>query len=231
MDRQSRPLTGWVLPQGGPTGAAFRAREFRRSATLCWRGEGFETDNLARTARRDAPRGNAPARLMQIHGEITMLKFTHLPLHVMRGLDPRIHEAVRRRKPYVVGASSWMAGSSPAMTNVGSAQAARLLRFARNDGGYVVVKRQMPSLRGARSATKQSPPPRSVFVAGPWRPMGKARFGETNPKHHFGGMNPRVPMTGSELLRRRPLPTSPRSVSANSSSSGAIRLIMPCWWV
>ena len=29
-------------------GAAFRAREFRRSATLCWRGEGFETDNLAR---------------------------------------------------------------------------------------------------------------------------------------------------------------------------------------
>src|SRR3981189_129507 len=27
-------------------GAAFRAREFRRSATLCWRGEGFETDNL-----------------------------------------------------------------------------------------------------------------------------------------------------------------------------------------
>ena len=31
-----------------PMGAAFRAREFRRSATLTWRGEGFETDNLAR---------------------------------------------------------------------------------------------------------------------------------------------------------------------------------------
>jgi hypothetical protein len=36
------------MPQGRPTGAAFRAREFRRSATLTWRGEGFETDNLAR---------------------------------------------------------------------------------------------------------------------------------------------------------------------------------------
>src|SRR5882724_11109403 len=48
MDRQSRPLTGEAMPQGRPTGAAFRAREFRRSATLTWRGEGFETDNLAR---------------------------------------------------------------------------------------------------------------------------------------------------------------------------------------
>src|SRR5258707_14082116 len=48
MGRQSRPLTGEALPQGGPTGAAFRAREFRRSATLFWDCEGFETDNLAR---------------------------------------------------------------------------------------------------------------------------------------------------------------------------------------
>src|SRR5438046_1212824 len=48
MGRQSRPLTGEAMPQGWPTGAAFRAREFRRSATLCWRGEEFETDNLAR---------------------------------------------------------------------------------------------------------------------------------------------------------------------------------------
>ena len=48
MGRQSRPLTGWVSPQGRPTVAAFRGCEFRRSATLTWRGEGFETDNLAR---------------------------------------------------------------------------------------------------------------------------------------------------------------------------------------
>ena len=34
MGRQSRPLTGEALPQGRPTGAAIRACEFRRSATL-----------------------------------------------------------------------------------------------------------------------------------------------------------------------------------------------------
>src|SRR5436305_13500020 len=49
---------------------------------------------------------------------MTMAKFAHLALHVMPGLDPGIHEAVRRRKPYVVGASPWMTGSSPAMPNV-----------------------------------------------------------------------------------------------------------------
>ena len=32
--RQSRPLTGEAMPQGRPMGAAFRAREFRRSASL-----------------------------------------------------------------------------------------------------------------------------------------------------------------------------------------------------
>src|SRR3954452_22015889 len=35
MDRQSRPQTGEAMPQGWPTGAAIRACEFRRSATLC----------------------------------------------------------------------------------------------------------------------------------------------------------------------------------------------------
>jgi hypothetical protein len=48
MGRQSRPLTGEAMPQGRPMGAAFRAREFRRSASLTWECEGFETDNLAR---------------------------------------------------------------------------------------------------------------------------------------------------------------------------------------
>src|SRR4249920_1068464 len=71
------------------------------------------------TVRRDALRGNAPARLNTCTEIITTLKFAHLPLHVMRRLDPRIHEATQRRKPYVVDASPWMAGSSPAMTNDG----------------------------------------------------------------------------------------------------------------
>src|SRR5215212_5403054 len=48
MGRQSRPQTGEAMPQGRPMGAAFRAREFRRSASLTWDCEGFETDNLAR---------------------------------------------------------------------------------------------------------------------------------------------------------------------------------------
>src|SRR5437762_10837146 len=39
----SLPLEGQALPQGGPTGAAFRAREFLRSASLTWECEGFET--------------------------------------------------------------------------------------------------------------------------------------------------------------------------------------------
>src|SRR6266700_949768 len=44
----SLPLEGQVRSQDGPTGATFRAREFRRSASLTWDCEGFETDNLAR---------------------------------------------------------------------------------------------------------------------------------------------------------------------------------------
>ena len=44
----SLPLEGQVRSQDGPTGAAFRARDFRRSASLFWECEGFETDNLAR---------------------------------------------------------------------------------------------------------------------------------------------------------------------------------------
>ena len=34
--------TGEAMPQGRPMGAAIRAREFRRSASLFWECEGFE---------------------------------------------------------------------------------------------------------------------------------------------------------------------------------------------
>ncbi len=48
------------------------------------------------------------------------LIFTRFPvLSTFFMTRKRIHEAVRRRKPLRCGASSWMAGSSPAMTNVG----------------------------------------------------------------------------------------------------------------
>ena len=63
----SLPLEGQVRSQDGPTGAAFRARDFRRSASLFWDCEGFETDNLARQSagmRRAAtfPHGSTNAR-------------------------------------------------------------------------------------------------------------------------------------------------------------------------
>ena len=81
------------MPQGRPTGAAFRAREFRRSATLCWRGEGFETDNLARQSAGMRRAATMPLGSINVwRKEIPMSKFAHLTLHVMRGLDPRIHE-------------------------------------------------------------------------------------------------------------------------------------------
>src|SRR5215216_725206 len=74
MGRQSRPQTGKAQPQGRPMGAAFRAREFRRSASLFWDCEGFETDNLARQPagmRRAAtlPHGST------MHGEMTRTRF------------------------------------------------------------------------------------------------------------------------------------------------------------
>src|SRR6266478_1804923 len=70
MGRQSRPLTGEAMPQGRPTGAAFRAREFRRSASLTWDCEGFETDNLARQ-----PAGMRRAATLP-HGSTTTEKTT-----------------------------------------------------------------------------------------------------------------------------------------------------------
>ena len=63
-------------------GAAFRAREFRRSATLCWRGEGFETDNLERQSagmRRAATLPHGSTKCME--EEMTMSKFAQMTLH------------------------------------------------------------------------------------------------------------------------------------------------------
>ena len=68
---------------------------------------------------------------------------------------------------------------------------ARLLRFARNDGGYVVVTRPPPSLREARSATKQSPSRERT-----------RRFGETNPATGFGETNPRCRTVSTALNLR-----------------------------
>src|ERR1700704_892415 len=75
----SLPLEGQVRSQDGPTGAAFRAREFRRSASLYWDCEGFETDNLARQ-----PAGMRRAATLpygsKMHGGMTMTKSMQMTL-------------------------------------------------------------------------------------------------------------------------------------------------------
>src|SRR5260221_12883133 len=72
----SLPLEGQVRSQDGPTGAAFRAREFRRSASLFIGSAKGSNDNLERQ-----PAGMRRAATLP-HGsikctekEMTMLKF------------------------------------------------------------------------------------------------------------------------------------------------------------
>ena len=68
----SLPLEGQVRSQDGPTGAAFRAREFRRSASLFLGLRRVRNRQFGTTVRRDAPRGNAPARVNTVHAEGTI---------------------------------------------------------------------------------------------------------------------------------------------------------------
>src|SRR5437868_2656910 len=104
MGRQSRPLTGEAMPQGRPMGAAFRAREFRRSASLFWGPRRVRT-----TIWNDSPPGCAARQrsrtARQMYGETTMPKFAHiicLNLHrharACRG-HPRLGTKVRRGWP------------------------------------------------------------------------------------------------------------------------------------
>ena len=90
MGRQSRPLTGEAMPQGRPMGAAFRAREFRRSASLFLRLRRVRTDNLERQ-----PAGMRRAATLP-HGSNTWRKkrcrnLCRCPSTVMPGLVPGIH--------------------------------------------------------------------------------------------------------------------------------------------
>ena len=93
---RSLPLEGQVRSQDGPTGAAFRAREFRRSASLFLGVRRVRTDNLARQSAGMRRAATMPLGSINVwRKEIPMSKFAHLTLHVMRGLDPRIHEATQ----------------------------------------------------------------------------------------------------------------------------------------
>src|SRR3954454_5620116 len=82
------------------------------------------------TVRRDAPRGNAAARVKQIHGGgNAMPKFAQMPLTVMPALVAGIHAFLSFSN------KAWMAGTSPAMTNPNSERVARLLRGACHRAG------------------------------------------------------------------------------------------------
>ena len=139
-ERRAGPRYGPAIPSADGIGSTVRRANGRgvpclRISALRYphlEGRRVRNRQFGTTARRDAPRGNAPAWHNTCTEKITMLKFTHLPLHVMRGhsrpkdgvatlaYDPGIHEASLHCRPYGCAccASSWIAGSSPAMTNV-----------------------------------------------------------------------------------------------------------------
>src|SRR4051812_49282364 len=100
MGRQFPPAGGTGLAVRRANGSAFRPANF--GAPLPSDGDAKGSKPTIWTeARRDAPRGNAPARVnactpQHMHREgITMLKFAPIPLHVMPGLVPGIHDLLR----------------------------------------------------------------------------------------------------------------------------------------
>ncbi len=109
-ERRAGPRHGSAIPSADGMGLAARQTNGRgvprlRISALRYpllEGRRVRNRQFGTTARRDAPRGNAGARVSKCMEKITMPKFAHLTLHVMRGLDPRIHEAMQRRKPHVV---------------------------------------------------------------------------------------------------------------------------------
>src|SRR5256885_14946787 len=101
MGRQSRPLTGWVSPQGRPTVAAIRGCEFRRSATLTWGGEGLETDNLDGSPPGYAARQRSRTP-QHTHGETTMPTFWRNEPKVC-DVKPRLLRFARNDADGVIG--------------------------------------------------------------------------------------------------------------------------------
>ena len=92
MGRQSRPLTGWVSPQGGPTAAADSAAANFGAPLPSDGGAKGSKPTIWTEARRDAPRGDDASHLNECMEETTtVLTFARLPLHVMPGLVPGIH--------------------------------------------------------------------------------------------------------------------------------------------
>src|SRR6267154_5847295 len=103
-------------------GAAFRAREFRRSAALFLGLRRVRNRQFGTTARRDAPRGNAPARFKdarrndddEIYADDSRPSCPRTAVRRTASLrSPMSRASTRWRR-----SKAWMAGTSPAMTNV-----------------------------------------------------------------------------------------------------------------
>jgi hypothetical protein len=104
------------MPQGRPMGAAFRAREFRRSASLIWECEGFETDNLARQPagmRRAATLPHVTTNTRRNHDAQTK-RFGRTNPRVPKArfgrMNPRSTEALPEPSDSNYDACQWIAG-------------------------------------------------------------------------------------------------------------------------
>src|SRR5437016_1592887 len=97
MDRQSRPLTGWSCRKADHRSRRSAAANFGAPLPSLGIAKGSKP-TIWTEARRDAPRGNAPAWLNgQMEKGMTMSKFVHLPLTVMPALVAGIHAFVCRK--------------------------------------------------------------------------------------------------------------------------------------
>ena len=138
-ERRAGPRYGPAIPSADGRGHAARQANGRgvprpRISALRYpllEGRRVRNRQFGTTARRDAPRGNAPARLNKFteKGRCRNCRTKHRREHVRRDCfaEPVIGPAKGRTR--------WLAMTAD-----------------------VVIKQQMLSLRGARSATKQSPP-------------------------------------------------------------------------
>src|SRR5882724_10322356 len=111
MGRQFPPAGGTGLAVRRPMGAAFRAREFRRSASLFLGVRRVRNRQFGTTVRRDAPRGNAPPRFNNVRRR-------NDDTEVCADDSPPSWPGLSRACRPLFGAKAWMPATSAGMTNV-----------------------------------------------------------------------------------------------------------------
>jgi hypothetical protein len=171
---------------------------------------------------------------------ISALRFPHLGVRRVRTDNLARQSAGMRRAATLPSAQHMHVNGGTRNNNAqirkdnnGSAGSARLLRGAchRPAKGRtrwlamtveVVLERQRLSLRGARSATKQSPPRGWAWRAKRRLDGAKAtsRFGRTNPSSRFGETNPRSSVERFQWLITKQV-CSPGKLRRASQSAAA----------